>query len=58
MLQLFISILVFVARNLPANNPAYLDILKVVVGSITWIGGLVGYVYWREKNLKAAAANK
>jgi len=59
--QLFILTLVSVVsfvKTLPASNPAYLDLIKVLVGSVTWIGGLLGYMYWRERNLKAAAANK
>jgi hypothetical protein len=59
--QLFIYSLISVVsfvKTLPANNPAYMDLVKVVVGSISWIGGLLGYLYYREKNLKAAAVNK
>ena len=39
-------------KNLPDNNPAYLDILKLLVGSTLWIGGLVGFMYRREMKLK------
>ena len=47
--------------NLPKDNPAVLDIVKVFVGSIAWIGGLVLFLYLRErklKKLKVAVANK
>jgi hypothetical protein len=47
--------LVSFLKSLPENNPAYLDILKLVIGSTAWIGGLAGFVYYREKKLKAAA---
>jgi len=57
LINTFISFVSFV-KTLPASNPAYMDLIKVLVGSVTWIGGLLGYMYWREKNLKAAAANK
>jgi hypothetical protein len=30
-------------------NPAYMDIVKILVGSIAWIGGLTGFMWWREK---------
>jgi hypothetical protein len=46
--------LVSFLKSLPENNPAYLDILKLVIGSTAWIGGLAGFVYYREKKLKAA----
>jgi membrane associated rhomboid family serine protease len=45
-------------KSLPYDNPALLDILKVVVGSTLWIGGLVGYMYLRERRLKIARINK
>ena len=34
-------------------NPAYLELVKIFVGSIGWIGGLTLFMWWREKNKKA-----
>ncbi len=45
-------------KSLPYDNPALLDILKVVVGSTLWIGGMVTYLYMRERRLKTARATK
>jgi len=56
--QFLIFCLISSIKSLPANSPAYLDILKVLVGSTAWIGGLVGYMYWREKKMKTASVNK
>jgi hypothetical protein len=54
---LFFAIVSFL-KSLPYDNPALLDILKVVVGSTLWIGGLLTYLYMRERKLKAARINK
>jgi hypothetical protein len=51
-------VLISFASTIPLDNPAVLDILKVVIGSTTWIGSMVAYMYWREKKLKSATANK
>jgi hypothetical protein len=49
------SLLFALVDHLPAaNNPAYLDLLKLCAGSVLWIGGLVGFMYWRQFKLKAA----
>ena len=56
-LFLFLTFISFV-KSLPLDNPAFLDILKVVIGSTAWIGSMVAYVYWREQKLKTATANK
>ena len=56
-LYLFLTIVSFV-KSLPLDNPAFLDILKVVIGSSAWIGSMVAYVYWREQKLKTATAKK
>ena len=45
-------------KSLPYDNPAMLDILKVVVGSTLWIGGMVTYLYMRERRLTTARATK
>ncbi len=54
--QFLIFSLISFIKTLPENNPAYLDILKLVVGGSAWIGGLAGFVYYRDKKLKAAVA--
>jgi hypothetical protein len=53
---LILALLSLINSLPPISNPAYLDILKVVVGSITWIGGFLGFLYWREKKLKPAVS--
>ena len=45
-------------KSLPYDNPALLDLCKVVVGSTLWIGGMLTYLYMREKKLKTAQASK
>jgi hypothetical protein len=56
MQQFIIIAVISFIKTLPASSPAYMDILKLIVGSFMWIGGLVGYMWWREKNLKPAAS--
>jgi len=41
-------------NNLPAASPVYLDLLKLVAGSLLWFGGLIGFMYWRQYKLKTA----
>jgi hypothetical protein len=53
---LFFSVISFF-KSLPYDNPALLDLLKVMVGSTVWIGGLVSYLYYRHKKLKTASVN-
>jgi hypothetical protein len=54
-LYILIPILSTIVEHLPAaNNPAYMDLLKLVMGSVLWIGGLAGFMYWRQFKLKAA----
>jgi hypothetical protein len=38
----------------PSFNPAYLDLIKLFVGTTAWIAGLAGYMYLRERKLKVA----
>lgn len=45
-------------KSLLSDNPALLDILKVIIGSSAWIGGMVVYMYLRDKKLKAAVINR
>ncbi len=52
--QLFISSFIAYFGDLHLNNPALLDLLKMIVGTTSWIGGLVGFLYMRERKLKAA----
>jgi len=54
--QLFISSFVAYFGNLHLDNPALLDLLKMVAGTSLWIGGLVGFLYMRERKLKAAVS--
>lgn len=54
--QLFISSFVAYFGNLHVDNPALLDLLKMVAGTTLWIGGLVGFLYMRERKLKAAVS--
>jgi len=55
-MSLFFAILSFI-RSLPFDNPAMLDILKVIIGSTAWIGSMVAFMYWRDKKLKTVAVN-
>lgn len=50
--QLLFSELIFLIRNLPMNNPAILDLMKLLVGSTVWIGGMVYFLYLKEKKGK------
>jgi hypothetical protein len=54
---LFFSVVSFF-KSLPYDNPALLDLAKVVVGSTMWIGGMLAYMYLREKKLKTLQASK
>jgi hypothetical protein len=49
--------LIYLMKNFPLENPALVDILKLVIGSIVWIGGLAWFMYHREKNLKESPVN-
>jgi hypothetical protein len=31
-------------------DPAYLDFVKIIAGCVGWIGGLILYMWWKEKN--------
>jgi hypothetical protein len=54
--QLFISSFVTYFGNLRLDNPALLDLLKMVMGTTLWIGSLIGFLYLRERKLKAAVS--
>ncbi len=45
-------------KSLPYDNPALLDMVKVIAGSTLWIGSMVSYLYLRDKKLKRAQASK
>jgi hypothetical protein len=53
----FLAIVSFF-KSIPYDNPALLDLLKVVVGSTMWIGSLVTYMYLRNRRLTATHINK
>jgi hypothetical protein len=55
-LYFLMSLISSFINNLSSNNPAYLDLVKLFVGSVLWIGGLVGFMYWRQYKLKAAVS--
>lgn len=52
-----ISMLVSFMISFPQDNPAYLDLLKLIGGSLCWFGGLVGFMYVRQRKLKTAVIN-
>ena len=54
---LFFAVVSFL-KSLPYDNPALLDVFKVILGSTLWIGGMLTYMYMREKKLKTAQASK
>ena len=56
--QLFLNSLVDFVTGLTNNNPVYFDILKMAIGCTAWIGGMAGFVYYREKKLRAAVVSK
>ncbi|MBS1666918.1 MAG: hypothetical protein JST58_06020 [Bacteroidetes bacterium] len=31
-------------------DPAYLEFFKIFAGCTSWIGGLILYMWWKEKN--------
>jgi hypothetical protein len=45
---LFVS-LASMMSNIHEINPAYLDLAKIIVGSVGWIGGLTLFMWFREK---------
>jgi hypothetical protein len=55
--QFLILALISFVKSLPENNPAYMDILKLMAGSVAWIGGLTTFMYLRAKKLKTAVIN-
>jgi hypothetical protein len=50
---LFVQLASFVS-HIQEINPAYLDLLKIFVGSIAWIGGLTLFMWRREKHKNSA----
>ena len=53
-LYTLISLLAMTVEKLDFSNPAYLDLLKMITGTVLWIGGLMGFLYWKQSKLKSA----
>jgi hypothetical protein len=53
-LYTLISLLTLYIDKLDFNNPAWIDLIKMIVGVVSWIGGLTGVLYWRQLKLKKA----
>ncbi len=53
-LSLMISLAMTMRESLTSGNPAYLDLAKMIIGSVLWIGGLTGFMYWKQSRIKAA----
>ena len=53
-LYTLISLTSMTIQKLDFSNPAWLDLAKMSVGTISWIGGLTGFLYWRQSKLKKA----
>lgn len=53
------SPLLSIAQHLFTNmNPAVADILRILVGTTAWIGGLTLFMWIREKKKQRAAAEQ
>jgi hypothetical protein len=53
-LYTLISLIAVTVEKLDFSNPAYLDLIKMVVGIVSWIGGLTGFLYWKQFKMKKA----
>jgi hypothetical protein len=53
-LSLMISLAITMGEKLTSGNPAYLDLAKLIIGSVLWIGGLTGFMYWKQSRIKTA----
>jgi hypothetical protein len=51
------SLMTEIVEKLNFRNPAYLDLLKMVGGSLLWFGGLMGFMYQRQRKLKVLTIN-
>jgi hypothetical protein len=53
-LYTLLSLIAITIEKVDFSNPAWLDLLKMVVGTVSWIGGLTGFLYWKQSKLKKA----
>jgi hypothetical protein len=51
------SLIPEIVEKLNFSNPAYLDLLKMVGGTLLWFGGLMGFIYQKQRKLKVLATN-
>ncbi|HEY4965155.1 MAG TPA: hypothetical protein VII28_02100 [Puia sp.] len=55
-LYTLISLTIMTIQKVDFSNPAWLDLAKMLVGAVSWIGGLSGFLYYRQSKLKKAIA--
>jgi len=55
-LYTLISLTIMTIQKVDFSNPAWLDLAKMLVGTVSWIGGLSGFLYYRQSKLKKAIA--
>jgi hypothetical protein len=53
MFQFLLVQFVSLMSNMQDINPAYIDLVKILTGSIAWIGGLTFYMWQRERRKTA-----
>jgi hypothetical protein len=53
-LYTLVSLLALYVDRLDFSNPAWVDLIKMIVGVVSWIGGLTAFLYWRQLKLKKA----
>jgi hypothetical protein len=58
MAQNLISQLISLVKTVPLGNSAMLDLMKLILGSSAWIGGMVLFMYLRQRKLKESPINK
>jgi hypothetical protein len=51
--EAFAFFFVQIQQFFSAMDPAYMDIIKIFVGSIGWIGSLTIFMWWKEKRKEA-----
>lgn len=56
-LYTLISLMAMTVERLDFSNPAYLDLLKMIGGTVLWIGGLMGFVYQKQRKLRTLTAD-
>jgi hypothetical protein len=47
--KLFVFLFMQVVQFFSTLDPAFWEVLKIFAGSIGWIGGLVLFMWWKEK---------